>query len=64
LTECGLINIRVEGRERYCEVKLDKLKQVSEWIDQYKLFWTTKLDALELHLAKQDKTNKKRNNKK
>ncbi|NOU46980.1 MAG: winged helix-turn-helix transcriptional regulator [Bacteroidales bacterium] len=62
LTECGLITIRAEGREHYCEAKLETLRQVSEWINQYKLFWTNKLDALELHLSNQDNTENKPNN--
>ena len=28
LTECGLIAIRQEGRERYCDAQLNKLKEV------------------------------------
>ena len=47
LTECGLIVIRQEGRDRYCEAKLKKLNEVAEWVEQYKVFWTKKLDALE-----------------
>ena len=46
LTECGLIEIRQQGRERYCEAKLQKLNEVSEWIEQYRIFWANKLDAL------------------
>ena len=47
LTECGLIVIRQQGRERYCDAKLEKLNEVSGWVEQYREFWTTKLDALE-----------------
>jgi DNA-binding transcriptional ArsR family regulator len=46
LTECGLIVIKQQGRERYCEANLSSLGQVSGWIDQYRVFWTKKLDAL------------------
>lgn len=46
LEECGLIEIKQEGRERYCKAKLDKLNEVNDWITQYKQFWETKLDAL------------------
>lgn len=46
LTECGLITIKQHGRERYCEAKLQQLNEVSEWVDQYKRFWTKKLNAL------------------
>jgi len=50
LTECGLITIRQQGRERYCDAKLEKLHEVSDWVEQYKKMWTEKLDALELYL--------------
>src|SRR6476620_4040056 len=52
LTECGLIIIKRQGRERYCEANLTPLNEVSKWIEQYRIFWTTKLNALEKHLAK------------
>ena len=52
LTECGLIVIKQKGRERFCEAKLNKLNEVSDWVEQYKKFWTEKLDALEVYLEK------------
>jgi DNA-binding transcriptional ArsR family regulator len=62
LTECGLIAIKQEGRHRYCEAKLDKLNEVSQWVEQYKQFWEQKLDALEIYLDElQNKRNKKIN---
>jgi DNA-binding transcriptional ArsR family regulator len=53
LTECGLVIIKQQGRERYCEAKLKRLNEVSGWIEQYRKFWTVKLDALEHFLAKE-----------
>lgn len=50
LIECGLIEMRQQGRERYCEARLEKLSQVSDWVEQYRRFWTEKLDSLELYL--------------
>jgi DNA-binding transcriptional ArsR family regulator len=50
LIECGLIVIKQEGRHRYCEAKLDKLNEVSDWVEQHRKFWTQKLDALETYL--------------
>ena len=50
LTECGLITINQQGRERYCEAKLEKLSEVANWVEEYKKFWETKLDALEVYL--------------
>jgi len=53
LTECGLVTIQQQGRERYCRADLRKLKAVAEWTDQYRVFWTKKLDALEKLLSKE-----------
>ncbi|MES2419316.1 MAG: metalloregulator ArsR/SmtB family transcription factor [Bacteroidota bacterium] len=51
LVECGLISIKEDGRERFCEVKFQKLSEVTKWIEQYRAFWSDKLDALENHLS-------------
>ncbi len=50
LTECGLIEVKQKGRERFCEAKLGKLNEVSDWVAQYKQFWEQKLDSLENYL--------------
>jgi DNA-binding transcriptional ArsR family regulator len=50
LVECDLLTMKQQGRERICEVKLEKLNEVNEWITQYKQFWETKLDALDRFL--------------
>ena len=55
LEECGLIMLRQEGRERYCEIKFDKLNEVSVWVDQYKQHWEQKLDSMENYLKKLQK---------
>lgn len=60
LTECGLITIKQQGRHRYCEARLDKLNEVSNWVEQYRAFWTTKLDALENYLNELRATGKKK----
>jgi hypothetical protein len=50
-----LLVIRRQGRERFCEADLRKLKQVSEWAERYREFWARKLDALEGFLEKERK---------
>ncbi len=52
LTECGMVVIHQQGRERLCEAKLDGLKEVNDWIADYKRFWENKLDNLEAYLYK------------
>jgi DNA-binding transcriptional ArsR family regulator len=58
LTECGLISIRQEGRERHCEAKLEKLNEVSHWVEQYSELWNKKLDALDDYLQKLSQSDK------
>jgi DNA-binding transcriptional ArsR family regulator len=50
LAECGLVNIRQQGRERFCEARLEKLNEVSDWVEQYRKIWTAKFDALEEYI--------------
>jgi DNA-binding transcriptional ArsR family regulator len=50
LIECELIAVKKQGRERYCQAKLEKLEEVSTWVEQYKKTWTERFGALETHL--------------
>jgi DNA-binding transcriptional ArsR family regulator len=52
LTDCGLVTIKQQGRDRICEAQLDKLSEVSAWVDQYRKHFESKLDALEEYLQK------------
>jgi DNA-binding transcriptional ArsR family regulator len=67
LTECGMIVVRQEGRERFCEAKLEKLNEVHEWVKQYHQLWAGRLNALknfieqeELQSNSENTTNKKK----
>src|SRR4051812_26887394 len=51
LTECGLVTIKQQGRERYCEARLEKLNEVSGWIEQYRKIWTERFDKLDDYLT-------------
>ncbi|GAO41437.1 ArsR/SmtB family transcription factor [Flavihumibacter petaseus] len=63
LSECGLIVLRQQGRERICEAQLDKLREVAQWVERYRQFWEQHLDSLEQyldHLQKQKKHGRKK----
>ncbi len=60
LSECGLLLIKEEGRERYCRADLRKLREVNDWTEQYRAFWTKKLDALEAFLEKEQPVKKRK----
>lgn len=50
LSECGLLTMKQQGRERICEARLEKLNEVNEWVAQYKQFWEDSFDSLERYL--------------
>ena len=50
LTECGLIVVHRKGRERFCEVRLEKLNEVSTWVEQQRKLWDHRLDRLDEYL--------------
>jgi DNA-binding transcriptional ArsR family regulator len=58
LEECGLIVLKQQGRERFCEARLEKLGEVSDWIEQYRQHFEQKLDSLEKYLDKLQKQRK------
>ncbi|HEX6983196.1 MAG TPA: metalloregulator ArsR/SmtB family transcription factor [Balneolaceae bacterium] len=63
LNECGLVVIRKKGRKRLCRADPRKLKKVAEWTEQYRKFWSHRLDALEALLAEEDEQAKEKDNK-
>jgi DNA-binding transcriptional ArsR family regulator len=75
LTECGLIIIRQQGRERFCEASLAPLGQVADWIEPFRQSWEHQFSALDNLLDKlqgkrkdlrpdEDKIQKNKHNKK
>lgn len=50
LKECGLVEIRREGRERHCKARLERLSEVNDWVEECRRFWNQKLDALGVYL--------------
>ena len=51
LTECGLIIMKQKGRERYCEVHLEQLTEVEEWLKPLFQLWEHRFDQLDNVLA-------------
>ncbi|MDO5970591.1 metalloregulator ArsR/SmtB family transcription factor [Flavivirga aquimarina] len=58
LKECGLINYKKEGRERFCFIQPKNLIPAFIWIEKYRELWEDKLDSFDSYLNKlQSKTN-------
>lgn len=50
LTECGLILVKQQGRERYCQAHLEKLSEVTGWVEECRKYWNQTLDSMETYL--------------
>jgi len=59
LIECGLVVVHRQGRERYCEARLEKLNEVSDWVEQYQKLWEQRFDRLDEYLKELQKKEKK-----
>jgi len=60
LKECGLVVIYQQGRERYCEAKLDRLQEVSDWVETSRQLWEGRLDRLDEYLKEIQKDKRER----
>jgi DNA-binding transcriptional ArsR family regulator len=58
LKECGLVVVHQQGRERFCEAKLEKLKEVSDWVETSRQLWEGRLDRLDEYLKEIQKDKK------
>lgn len=52
LERAGLVERAVRGRDHVLTLQPEPLETAAEWIDPYRRFWETKLDALEAHLRR------------
>jgi DNA-binding transcriptional ArsR family regulator len=50
LERAGLLTHRKTGRVRRCRIDVDRLKLADDWLETYRGFWTTRLEALADHL--------------
>ena len=63
LIECGLVDVKQQGRERFCEAKLEQLSEVSDWVEQYREMWASRFNALDAYINKMQQQKTKKNTK-
>jgi DNA-binding transcriptional ArsR family regulator len=52
LREAGFARVRAVGTRRLYAVEAAPLQQVDEWLEPFRRFWSTRLDALGTELAR------------
>jgi len=63
LTECELVTQDQQGREIYYRLEIDKMKEIDEWLEQYRTIWESRfeqLDVLLTELKQQKKLERKK----
>ena len=51
LEKAGLIQKGKQAQWRPCQLRHERLQEVSQWLDPYRQLWNTRFDLLEAHLA-------------
>ena len=46
LTECELVQQEQRGREIYYSLEIDKMKEIDEWLEQYRKIWESRYEQL------------------
>jgi DNA-binding transcriptional ArsR family regulator len=52
LRESGFASVRSEGARRLYSVDVAPLREVDDWLEQFRGFWTNRLDALATEVAR------------
>lgn len=47
LTECELVEQQHVGREIYYQLKMDKMKEIDRWLEQYRKIWESRFNELD-----------------
>lgn len=59
LREAGFVESRVDAQRRLYRLRPEPLMEVDSWLDQYRRFWSAHVDALERHLDRMSRLNRK-----
>ncbi len=57
LTECELVTQKQQGREIYYQLEVDKMKEIDQWLIQFRKIWENRFNQLDevLFTIKNDK---------
>jgi len=51
LNECGLVEQEKDGREIYYQLKLEKMSEITMWLEQFRKLWEDRYNNLDNLLA-------------
>ena len=56
LRDAGFVESTVDAQRRLYRLTPEPLQEVDDWLDQFRRFWSDRIDALERHLDRTDQT--------
>ncbi len=56
LREAGFVEATVDAQRRLYRLKPEPLQEIDDWLEPFRQFWSTHLDALERHLDRMDRS--------
>ncbi|NPD04075.1 winged helix-turn-helix transcriptional regulator [Nocardioides sp. zg-1308] len=59
LREHGFASVRAEGARRLYSVDPTGMQEVDAWVEQFRVFWDTRLDALGTEIARGKKSRRR-----
>lgn len=51
LTECELVKQEQQGREIYYSLEINKMKEIDQWLEQFKNIWESRFNQLDTLLS-------------
>ena len=51
LQECEVVKKEQQGREIYYELEVEKMKEIDQWLEQFRKIWETRFNQLDDVLA-------------
>lgn len=51
LTECHLVKQQQQGREIYYQLEINKMKEIDNWLEQFRKIWESRFDQLDQLLS-------------
>lgn len=60
LSDCELVEANQQGREIFYQLKVDKMKEIDQWLEQFRKIWESRFEQIDDLLIKlQNKKNER-----
>lgn len=54
LSDAGLVEVEKRGRTRFCCLQATPMKNVADWLSDYRKFWDGQFESLARHLREEE----------